>query len=162
MLGIKNIDKKFNNRNVKIVAKNKKALHNYHVIESLEVGVLLKGTEVKSLRNGKVHFTDSFASIQENEVWLENMHISPYDKTVFFNHEPRRKRKLLLHRHQIKRLLGKVKERGYTLVPLILYFDEHNRAKMELALCKGKHAFDKSADIAKRDSERDMQREMKH
>jgi SsrA-binding protein len=127
----------------------------------METGIVLSGTEVKSLRLGKGNLNDSYAQIKGTEVILYNCHISPYDFGNRFNHDPLRPRKLLLHKAEIRRLLGKIKEKGYTLVPLSLYFDRNNRAKVELALAKGKKLYDKREDLVKKDAEREMARAIK-
>lgn len=137
----------------KIVATNRKARHEYFIFETYEAGIVLKGTEVKSLRQGNVSFADTYASIEGGEAWLVGMHISPYQQGSYANVDPMRKRKLLLHAKEIRKLLGRLKEKGLTLVPLKLYF-KNNIAKVSLGLAKGKRAFDKRHDIAKRESER--------
>lgn len=138
----------------KTAVSNRKARHDYHVLETFEAGMALLGTEVKSLRQGKASLQDSFASIERGEVWLHNMHISPYEQASHWNHEPRRDRKLLLHAAEIRRLIGKVQERGFTLIPLRVYF-ARGRAKVEIALARGKKAYDKRADIRERDLRRE-------
>jgi SsrA-binding protein len=137
----------------KIVATNRKARHEYFILETYEAGIVLKGTEVKSLRQGTVSFADTYGSIEGGEAWLVGMHISPYQQGSYANVDPMRKRKLLLHAKEIRKLLGRLKEKGLTLVPLKLYF-RNNIAKVSLGLAKGKRAFDKRHDIAKRESER--------
>ena len=132
---------------IKIIAENRKARHDYHIHETYEAGLVLTGTEVKSLRAGKVNLKDSYAGVENAEIYLYNMHISPYEQGNRFNHEPLRKRKLLLHRYEINKLIGKVKEKGFTLVPLKLYF-VRGRAKAEIALVSGKKLYDKCHDIA--------------
>jgi len=144
----------------KIVTINRKAYHDYIILETYEAGIELVGTEVKSLREGKCNLKDSYATIKDGEIFLLNVHISPYSHGTAFNHEPTRTRKLLLHRSEIDKLTGKIKERGLTLVPLKVYFKK-GRAKVELGLAKGKHTYDKRKDIAKRDTERELKREMK-
>lgn len=144
----------------KVTIINKKARFLYEIIEVIEAGIVLQGTEVKSLRMGRANFKDSFATIRDGEVLLCNMHISPYEKGNIFNHEPLRERKLLLHKQEIKRLTGKVVEKGMTLVPLKIYF-KNGRAKVELGLAKGKSAYDKRKDIARKDEQRIMEREFK-
>ena len=147
--------------NIKIITENRKARHDYSVIEAMEAGMELVGTEVKSLRAGQVNLKDSFVRITKaGELVVMNMHISPYDYGNYNNHDPLRTRRLLMHRSQIDRLLGKVKERGYSLIPLKLYF-KHGIVKMELALCTGKKNYDKRRDMAERDAKRDMQRAIK-
>ena len=142
----------------KLIAKNKKAFHDYAVDETFEAGIVLTGTEVKSLRESGTTLRDAFATVRGGEVWLHNVHIAPYSHGNRANVETDRVRKLLLHRRQIRYLTGKTKERGYTLVPLKLYFGKTNRAKVELGLGKGKKLFDKRRDIAKRDSDREIER----
>jgi SsrA-binding protein len=137
----------------KIVATNRKARHEYFILETYEAGIVLKGTEVKSLRQGTVSFADTYGSIEGGEAWLVGMHISPYQQGSYANVDPMRKRKLLLHAKEIRKLLGRLKEKGLTLVPLKLYF-RNNIAKVSLGLAKGKRAYDKRHDIAKRESER--------
>ena len=145
---------------VKVVATNRKAYHDYEVVEALETGIALTGTEIKSIRAGKINLRDGFAVIRQGEVWLLNVHISPYTHGNRENHEPMRERKLLLHRREIERLYGKVAERGWTLVPLRVYLRD-NRAKVELGLVRGKRLYDKREAIARRDSERDLRRALK-
>ncbi len=144
----------------KTIATNRKARHQYHILETIEAGIVLQGTEVKSLRQGKVNLGDAYAKIKDGEVWLVEMHISPYEQGNVFNHEPRRPRKLLLHKREIKRLLGKVQERGLTLIPLRIYF-KRGRAKVELALAKGKRLYDRREDIKRRDEEREVSRSLR-
>lgn len=144
----------------KVVVTNKKARFQYEILEFLEAGIVLQGTEVKSLRAGKANLQDGYATIKDGEVFLYNMHISPYEQGNIFNHEPNRERKLLLHKQEIKRLTGKVLERGMTLVPIKVYF-KNGRAKVELGLARGKSLVDKRNDIARRDEHRMMEREFK-
>ena len=144
----------------KVITLNRKARHDYHILDTFEAGICLQGTEVKSIRKGMVNLKDSFASIVSNEVFLENMHISPYEHGNIFNHEPLRKRKLLLHKSQIKQLIGKTKEKGLTLVPLKLYL-KRGLVKVEIALAKGKKLYDKRQDIADRDAKREIERVFK-
>ncbi len=141
----------------RLIAKNKKAFHDYFVEETLEAGLVLTGTEVKSLRDGKVNLRDAYANIDGEEVWLLGMHISPYEQGNIFNHDPLRERKLLLHKSEIRRLLGKVQAAGYTLVPTKLYFKD-GRAKVEIGLAKGKQLHDKRETLARKEAEREMQR----
>ena len=141
------------------IVQNRKARHLYHVLETMEAGLVLTGTEVKSLRAGKANLVDSYAMVDRGEVWLMNLHISPYEQGNIFNHEPKRKRKLLMHRRDIRRLIGKTQEKGLTLIPLSLYFKK-GWAKVELALAKGKKLHDKREDVAKRDADREMARAM--
>lgn len=143
-----------------LIAENRKARHDYHIEDAIEAGLVLTGTEVKSLRLGRINLRDSYAEVRSGEAFLLNAHISPYEQGNRFNHEPRRARKLLLHRQEIRRLASRVAERGYTLVPLRVYW-HHGRAKVEIALARGKREFDKRDDLARRDSERDMARAMR-
>ncbi len=145
---------------VKTVVVNRKARHEYHILETYEAGIALTGTEVKSLRAGKSSLQDSFARVENAELMLYNMHISPYEKGNRFNHEPKRVRKLLMHKQEIMRLLGKTRERGLALVPLKVYF-KNGLAKIELALVKGKKLYDRREDIAARDARREMDRAVK-
>jgi SsrA-binding protein len=142
---------------VKAIARNKKAYRDYAIFDKWEAGIVLVGTEVKSLRNGQVQMADAYARIDDGEIYLVGLHISPYDKTAYDNHEPDRKRKLLLHRREIRRIRTKVQERGFTLLPLRLYF-RRGLAKVEIGLARGKRQYDKRQDIKKRDHERQMAR----
>ncbi|EGO63705.1 SsrA-binding protein SmpB [Acetonema longum] len=142
---------------IKIAAENRKARHDYHIHETYEAGIVLTGTEVKSLRAGKANLKDSYARVENSEVFLHNLHISPYEQGNRFNHEPLRTRKLLLHRFEINKLIGKVREKGYALVPLKLYFSR-GKVKVDLALATGKKLYDKRDDIAERDAKREMDR----
>lgn len=144
----------------KVVITNKKARFQYEIVEFFEAGIVLQGTEVKSLRSGKANLQDSYATVKDEEIFLYNMHISPYEQGNIFNHEPNRIRKLLLHKQEIKRLSGKVLERGMTLVPVKIYF-KNGRAKVELGLARGKSQVDKRKDIARRDEQRMVEREFK-
>jgi SsrA-binding protein len=141
----------------KTVARNKKALHDYHVVDTYEAGVVLAGPEVKSIRAGKVSLNEAYARIDGNEAWLYGLHISPYDPASHWNVEPTRNRKLLLHRREIRRLIGATQQEGFTLVPLELYLKD-GMVKVGLALARGKKRFDKRDDMKKRDAEREMQR----
>jgi SsrA-binding protein len=143
-----------------IVASNRRARREYEVLDTFEAGIALLGPEVKSLRNGKASLTDGYGVIRRGEVFLLNVHIGPYEKAWRENAEPRRERKLLLHRAEISRLEGKVAERGLTLIPLQLYF-KSGRAKVELGLCRGKSRYDKRESIRRRETERDLQRELR-
>ena len=146
---------------MKIIAENRKARHDYTVLETFEAGIALKGTEVKSMRAGKANMKDSFAAITNGELFLYNMHISPYEQSnTFYTLEPLRTRKLLMHRQEIMRLLGKIKEQGLTLVPLKAYF-KGDKIKIELGLCKGKKLYDKRETIAKQSAQREMERHMR-
>lgn len=142
------------------IVVNRKARHDYEILETYETGIALVGTEVKALRVGKANLKDSYAGLKNGEVWLFGVHISPYSHGNIFNHSPERDRKLLLHRREIRRLIGKTKETGLTLVPLRMYF-KHGKAKVELGLARGKKQYDKREAIAKRDVERDVRREMR-
>ncbi len=144
----------------KLIAKNKKAFFDYSVDSSIECGIVLQGTEVKSVKEGKISFNDSFAEIQAGEVFIKNFSISEYVYSSIFNHKPDRNRKLLLHKDEIKRLERRVREKGYTLIPLEFYL-KNGRLKILLGICKGKKLFDKRQDIRERDLKRDMQREVK-
>jgi len=142
----------------KVIATNRKAWHEFEILESYEAGLVLRGTEVKSIREGQVNFKDSYASVSNEEAWLVGCHIAPYHHGSDANHDPDRPRKLLLHRREIARLIGKVAERGLTLVPLRLYF-KGGRAKVELGLARGKKLHDKRATIRERDERREMAKE---
>jgi SsrA-binding protein len=142
----------------KVIATNRKAFHNFTILETYEAGLVLRGTEVKSLRESQVNFKDCYASFDKGEAWLIGCHISPYHHGSDANHDPERTRKLLLHQREIGRLLGKVAERGLTLVPLRLYF-KGGRAKVELGLARGKKLHDKRATIRERDDRREMAKE---
>ncbi|CAO81612.1 MAG: SsrA-binding protein SmpB [Candidatus Cloacimonadota bacterium] len=137
--------------------KNRRAEHDYFIIQTLEAGIALKGTEIKSIRAGKVNFKDSYAKIEDGECWLHNLHISPWEKAAYFNHEAERKRKLLLHKHEIRRLKTKVEEQGMTLIPLELFINDEGLCKITLALAKGKKAYDKREVMRKKDLERDQE-----
>ncbi len=141
----------------RISISNRKARHEYFILEALEAGIVLTGTEVKSLRKGNANLQDSYAELRSGEVWLEGMHISPYEQGNINNHDPRRRRKLLLQKKQIRKLIGGMKEKGLTLIPLSVYF-KGPYAKVELALARGKKSYDKRDAIAKRDAERDIAR----
>ncbi|HKL85057.1 MAG TPA: SsrA-binding protein SmpB [Treponemataceae bacterium] len=145
---------------VKILAQNRKARFNYSIDDSIECGVVLEGTEVKSVRAGNISFPDSFAEIRNKEVWLMNFHITPYVYSSIFNHDPDRPKKLLLHKEEIKRLIRKVDEKGFTLIPLEIYLKK-GKIKIQLGICKGKKMFDKRDGIRDKDMQRDMQREFK-
>ena len=140
------------------VARNKRARHDYHILETWEAGLVLSGSEVKSLRQGKANLSDAFAVVQGGELFLLNLHIPPYEQANQFNHEPTRTRKLLLHRQEIRRLIGGIERKGLTLVPLDLYFNARGIAKVTLALAKGKKQHDKREDERRREDERDMAR----
>jgi len=142
---------------VKVVAENRKARHDYHIEETHEAGLVLVGTEVKSLRAGQCSLRDSYVEIRDGQAFMVGSHISPYKQGNRYNHEPLRPRKLLLHKMEIRRLTQKVREKGYTLVPLRIYFSGP-RAKVELAVARGKHTYDKRQDLAERDAKRAMER----
>jgi len=148
------------NEEIKIVAQNKKARHDYFIEDTIEAGIVLAGTEVKSIRQGKVNLKDSYATIEDGEVMLNGMHISPYEQGNIFNKDPLRQRKLLLHRKEINRLAGYLQQKGLTLVPLQLYF-RRGKVKVELGIARGKKLFDKREDIARRDAKREIDRRIK-
>lgn len=148
------------NEGMKVVCENRKARHDYFIHETFEAGLALVGTEVKSLRMGKANLKDSFAIIKNNEIYIENMHISPYLQGNIFNHDPLRRRKLLMHKAEIIKLFSETRQKGWTLVPLRVYF-KHGRAKLELALASGKHNYDKRQDLRKRADQRDIERALK-
>jgi SsrA-binding protein len=153
-------DKTEREKSQRVVADNRKALHDYTVIETFEAGVALLGTEVKSIRGGSVNLRDSYARIDRGEIWLLNLHIGPYSHAGYATHEDRRQRKLLLHAHEIRKLTGKVAEKGLTLVPLQMYF-KNGRVKLALALAKGKQAHDKRETIKRREVERETRAAVK-
>lgn len=144
----------------KIITENRKARHDYFIDDEIEAGMVLAGTEVKSLRLGRVNLKDSYAKIKDGEVFVHQMHISPYPFAYYGNHDPLRPRKLLLHKYEIKRLYGKIQEKGFSLIPLRLYFKK-GKVKMSLALARGKRKYDKRETIRKRDEQRDMRRSLK-
>ena len=144
----------------KTVAQNRKARHDYIIEDTLEAGIVLTGTEIKSVREGHVNLQDAYARIERGEAWLVGAHVAPWSGGNRFNHEPRRDRKLLLHRTQIDQLVGRVRAKGLTLVPLAVYFNDRGRAKVELGLARGKKSFDHRRDIAERDARRDMDRDL--
>jgi len=145
----------------KIVAKNRKARFEYHILEAFEAGLVLTGTEIKSIRAGNLNLKDGYAKIQEGELWLFNVHISPYEKGSYYNHDPVRPRKMLMNRHEIRRLTSKIQEKGLTLVPLSVYIKDGKYAKVELALAQGKTQSDKRQTVAKRDANREMARALR-
>jgi SsrA-binding protein len=145
----------------KVVATNRKAYHDYFIEEKLEAGVMLRGTEVKSLRDGRVNLQDSYASVDDGEVYLHHCHISPYSHGNIMNHDPLRARKLLLHRKEINKLIGKTQQKGLTLIPLRIYFSKQGRAKVELALAKGKKQYDRRETIKAREADREVERAIK-
>lgn len=144
-----------------VVATNRKAFHDYAIEEKMEAGLVLRGTEVKSLREGKVNLRDSYASVDHEEVILHNCHITPYSHGNIMNHDPLRPRKLLLHRKEITKLLGKTQQKGLTLVPLRIYFTPRGKAKIEIALAKGKKQYDRRETIKNREAGREVERAMK-
>ena len=144
----------------KTIAENRKARHEYFILDSYEAGIELVGTEVKSIRRGGVNLKDSWCSIDDGELWIKGMHVSPYDHGNIFNRDPMRVRKLLLHKKQIMQLLGKVKQEGLTLIPISIYF-KGSMVKVQVGLCKGKKLHDKRDDMAKRDAKRDIERSMR-
>jgi len=145
---------------MKIVASNKKAYFNYEIIESLEAGIALLGSEVKSIREGRVSLKDSYAEIKNGEVFLLHMNISPYEQANIFNHDPLRDKKLLLHRQEIKRLIGKIREKGYTVVPTKVFFNDKGKVKVEISLAKGKRTYEKKRAIKERELEREVRAEL--
>jgi len=145
--------------NFKIIAKNRKATHEYFIEETFEAGVVLSGTEVKSIRQGKVNIKESFASIDKGEAYINGMHISPYEQGNIYNKDPLRKRKLLLHKREIRKLIGYTSQQGYSLVPLKVYL-KNGLVKIEISIAKGKKLYDKRHDIAKRDAQRRIQKHM--
>lgn len=147
-------------KGTKTIADNRKARHDYFVLETYEAGIELVGTEVKSIRQGSVNLKDSWCSIDKGELWVKGMHISPYEKGNIFNRDPMRVRKLLMHRREINKLFGTVKQDGLSLIPLSLYFKD-SKVKMQLGLCKGKKLYDKRDDAARRDAKREIERNMK-
>ena len=148
------------NEGVKIACENRKARHDYFIHETFEAGISLQGTEVKSLRAGKANLKDSYAEIKNGELFLQNMHISLYEQGNIFNHDPLRPRKLLMHKAEIVKLFGKTREKGFTLVPLKVYF-KRGKAKLELALASGKHNYDKRQDLKAKSDKREMERALK-
>jgi SsrA-binding protein len=142
------------------VAVNRKARHNYTISDTFEAGIVLTGTEIKSVRAGKANLSDAYARVEKGEAWLVGAHIAPFEQGNRYNHPPRRDRKLLLHRVEIDQLMGKAAAKGLTVVPLRLYINDRGRAKLELGLAKGKQLYDRRRDIADRDSRRDMERQL--
>ncbi len=145
---------------IKIIAINRRARFDYEIEERLECGIALYGSEVKSIKEGRVSFSDAFGEIKGREVWLNNLHIADYPHSSIFRHDPDRAKKLLLHRQEIKRLERRVREKGFTLIPLSIYL-KHGLIKLELGLCRGKKAYDKRAEIKARDLDREIRREFK-
>jgi len=145
----------------KIVSKNKKAFHDYHIDQIFEVGMVLSGAEVKSLRAGKANLRDGYAQLRDGEVFLHNVHISPYSFATLVSQDPLRVRKLLMHRREIRKLIGKLHEKGIALIPLKIYFIDNGKAKVELGLAKGKKLYDKRAALKEKDSNREMERSLR-
>ena len=145
--------------NTKLICKNPTAYHNYIIEDKIEAGIVLSGTEIKSIRNGRVNLKDSYAGIRNFELFIYNMHISPYEFGIIYNKDPLRDRKLLVNKHELNRLIGQVKQKGYSLIPISLYF-KGNFVKLELGIGKGKKLYDKRQDIAKRDAEIRMRKQM--
>lgn len=145
---------------IKVISENRKAFHDYFIEERVEAGIILTGTEIKSIRNSRVNLKDSFARIENGELWLYQMHISPYEQGNRFNHDPLRKRKLLLHRSEIIKLIGKIQLQGLTLIPLKIYL-KHGLAKIDLAVCRGKKNYDKRQDMAEKDAKREIERHLR-
>jgi len=146
---------------MRIVADNRKARHDYFVLETIEAGIALTGTEVKSARLGRVNLQDAYASFAHGELYVHHVHISPYAQGNRMNHEPYRERKLLLHRKELDAIVGRARERGITLVPLRMYFNDRGLCKLELGLCRGKKLYDKREDLKERDAKREMERALK-
>lgn len=146
----------------KSITVNRKAFHDFHIFEKYTAGIVLFGTEIKSVRKGAVNLKDSFAKIEDGEIWLYSCHISPYEQGNRYNKEPERKRKLLLNRKEILKMLGKIKKEGYTIIPLEMFISKNGYAKLEIALAKGKKLYDKREDIAKKNQNRDIQRAIKN
>ncbi len=144
----------------KVVVTNRKARYEYEITDSIEAGLVLVGSEVKSLRSGRANLSDAYARVIKGEIWIIGMHISPYKEATIQNHDPLRERKLLLHRNEIKKLSRKVEEKGFTLIPLRMYF-KNNRVKVELGVARGKRQYDKKVAIAQKDARREMEREQK-
>ena len=143
---------------IKTVAQNRKARHDYFILDAFECGIVLTGTEIKSVRNGNLNLKDSYASLENGELWLLGVHISPYEKGTYYNHEPERTRKLMMHKHELIRLRSKIREKGLTLVPLSVYIKDGKRAKVELGLVKGRTSHDKRDMIADREAQRTIAR----
>ena len=144
---------------IKVIATNRKARHDYHIEDTVEAGLVLTGSEIKSIRAGQVSLRESYATVRDDEMWLVNAHIAPYQQASYTNHEPRRDRKLLLHRREINRLIGKLQEKGLTLIPLRIYLKD-SRAKVELGLARGKKLYDKRQTLRERDDRRQIDRAM--
>ena len=147
-------------KGIKVMARNREAYHEYFVIEEFEAGISLAGTEVKSIRQGTLSLKDSWCNVKDGELWIRQMHISPYEKGNIFNRDPLRPKKLLMHKREINYLFGKVKQDGFAIIPLQVYL-KNSRVKVKIALCKGKKLYDKRDDMAKRDAKRQIERAMK-
>ncbi len=147
---------------MKVVTTNSKARRDYEILDKFEAGIELKGTEVKSLRNGSANINDAYCIIRNGEIYIENMHISPYSGGNLFNHDPLRRRKLLMHKREIVRLDSKVDQKGLTIIPLRVYFNDKGKAKVEIALARGKHLYDKREEIAKKEMEKNLRKKMKY
>lgn len=145
---------------VKIVARNRKAQHEYFILERLEAGLVLQGSEIKSIRGGQISLAEAYVNVDGREAWLVDAHIAPYDQASYYNHDPRRRRKLLLHRSEIIRLWNEVRQKGVTVIPLQVYLKD-GRAKVEIAIAKGKKLYDKRQTIARRDAEREIERQLR-
>lgn len=145
---------------IKVVAENRKAFHDYYIEDRIEAGIILTGTEIKSIRNGRVNLKDSYARLDEGEIWVHQMHISPYEQGNRFNHDPLRPRKLLLHRAEINKLIGKIQQQGLTLIPIKIYLKK-GMAKVELAVGQGKKNYDKRQALAEREGKRDIERALR-
>jgi SsrA-binding protein len=143
----------------KVVASNRRARHEYFILETMEAGIALQGSEIKSIRSGQISLAEAFVRIDGKEAWLEDAHIAPYEQASIYNHEPRRPRKLLLHSSEIRKLWNTVRQKGVTIIPLSVYLKD-GRAKVEIAVAKGKKLYDKRAEIAKRDSQREIERSL--
>jgi SsrA-binding protein len=143
----------------KVVAKNRRARHEYFILETFEAGIALHGSEIKSIRAGQISLAEAYVRIDSNEAWLEDAHIAPYEQASIFNHEPRRPRKLLLHSSEISKLWNTVRQKGVTVIPLSVYL-KNGKAKVEIAIAKGKKLYDKRAEISKRDSQREIDRHL--
>ncbi|AFQ46297.1 MULTISPECIES: SsrA-binding protein SmpB [Desulfosporosinus] len=145
---------------IKVVAENRKAFHDYYIEDRIEAGIILTGTEIKSIRNGRVNLKDSYAKLDEGEIWVHQLHISPYEQGNRFNHDPLRPRKLLLHRAEISKLIGKIQQQGLTLIPIKIYLKK-GMAKVELAVGQGKKNYDKRQALAEREGKRDIERALR-
>jgi SsrA-binding protein len=145
---------------VKVIAVNRRATHDYHIDDRVEAGLVLTGTEIKSIREGRINLREGYARINNGEAWLSNVHIAPYEHGNRYNHEPLRERKLLLHKRELSELVGRVRQRGYTLIPMQVYL-KHGKAKVELGLARGKREYDKRHSIAKREADREIERGMR-